>query len=195
MAIHEVIGLPPVVDHHPGIDRLGRDCRISSTVSVFRAVNLHANAGIGLGDEVILFDHTRLLIWEADTRLEIGNRVIVNVGCYLSGEGGLSIQDNVMIGPHARLLSAGHGIHGGESCVAHNPITIAPIRVGYGAWIGGGATVLQGISIGSGAVVGAGSVVTRDIPPFAIAVGNPARVIRYREGYGSVPWWRRFFRL
>ena len=58
-----------------------------------------------------------------------------------------------------------------------------PLVVGDGAWLGAGVTVLDGMRIGIGSVVGAGSVVTRDIPDYAVAVGVPARVIGYREGY------------
>jgi acetyltransferase-like isoleucine patch superfamily enzyme len=98
----------------------------------------------------------------------------------------------VLIGPHVRILSAGHAIHGGEDIIARNRITHEPVRIEAGAWIGGGCTVLQGVRIGRGAAVGAGSVVTRDIPSFAVAVGNPARVIRYRKGREPNLWWRLF---
>jgi len=67
------------------------------------------------------------------------------------------------------------------------------VVVGHDVWIGHGATVLPAIAIGSGAVVGAGAVVTRDVPPFAIVAGVPARVIRYRfsQGRSSACWrWR-----
>ncbi|MFI8667210.1 DapH/DapD/GlmU-related protein [Qipengyuania sp. NPDC077410] len=56
------------------------------------------------------------------------------------------------------------------------------IEIGDGAWIGYGAILLHGVSIGTGAVIAAGSVVTKDVPPFAIFGGNPAKLIRYREG-------------
>lgn len=70
-----------------------------------------------------------------------------------------------------------------------------PITVGHDVWFGARCIVLSGVTIGNGAVIGAGSIVTRDIPPYAIAVGNPARVIRYRfspeiiERLQSSQWW------
>lgn len=69
------------------------------------------------------------------------------------------------------------------------------VIVGHDVWIGHGAIVLPGRRIGTGAVVGAGSVVTKDIPAYAIAVGNPARVIRQRfeldiaAGMQALAWW------
>ena len=193
MATHEALGFPPLVESFPGIDALGRGCRISASVTTFRPLNPHPGAGIFLGDEVMLFDHVRLLLGEADTRLSLGHRVIINVGGYVSGEGGLVIEDDVIVGPHVRLLSAGHAVHGGEPVVARNPITRGEIRVGRGAWIAGGATVLEGVAIGAGAVVGAGSVVTEEVPAFAVVVGNPARVVGYRQGHGATSSaWRRW---
>jgi len=70
-----------------------------------------------------------------------------------------------------------------------------PITVGHDVWIGARCIVLSGVTIGNGAVLGAGSIVTRDIPPYAIAVGNPARTIRYRFApdvircLQSLEWW------
>lgn len=70
-----------------------------------------------------------------------------------------------------------------------------PITVGHDVWIGARCIILSGVTIGNGAVIGAGSIVTRDVPPYAIAVGNPARTIRYRfapdviERLQSLKWW------
>jgi acetyltransferase-like isoleucine patch superfamily enzyme len=70
-----------------------------------------------------------------------------------------------------------------------------PVRIGAGCWLGDNVTVLAGVEIGDGAIVGAGAVVTRSVPPYAIAVGNPAKVVRYRypdeiiELIRSVDWW------
>jgi len=70
-----------------------------------------------------------------------------------------------------------------------------PVRIGNDAWIGGHATILKGVEIGDGAVVGGGSVVTRSIPPYAIAVGVPAKVVGYRfdkpliDALLGIGWW------
>jgi len=184
---HESFGWPPYLDGLPGVDRVGRRFRAGAGVSAFRTANVFRNAGIFIGDDVMLFDRVRLLLGDADTRLEIGSRVVVNVDAYLSGEGGLQIGDDVLIGARAMLLSAGHGIDGGALEITRNPIVGAPIRIGRGAWIGAGAIVLPGVMVGEGAVVGAGSVVTRDVPALAIVVGNPARVIRRRRLEGGQP--------
>ncbi|WP_296500875.1 CatB-related O-acetyltransferase [Rhodoferax sp.] len=59
-------------------------------------------------------------------------------------------------------------------------ISRGPVKIGHDVWIGQNVIVLSGVNIGTGAVVGAGSLVAKDIPPYAIAVGNPAKVIRFR---------------
>ena len=69
------------------------------------------------------------------------------------------------------------------------------IVIGHDVWVGHGAMILGGVKIGNGAVIGAGAVVAKDIPPYAIAVGNPARVIKYRfdeetiKKFLAVKWW------
>ena len=79
--------------------------------------------------------------------------------------------------------------------VAVHVLEKGPIRVGNACWIGDNVTILSGVAIGDGAVVGACSVVTRDVPPFSIAVGNPARVIKTRfsteviEALREIRWW------
>lgn len=73
-----------------------------------------------------------------------------------------------------------HGLRK-DALIREQPHTKKPIRIGDDVWIGANVTILKGVCIGKGAVVGAGSVVTRDIPEYAVAVGNPAKVIRYRN--------------
>ena len=71
----------------------------------------------------------------------------------------------------------------------------SPVTLGHDVWIGHGAVVLPGVTVGSGAAVGAGAIVTKDVPPFAVVVGNPGRVLRYRfadaviAGLQRIAWW------
>lgn len=74
-------------------------------------------------------------------------------------------------------------------------ISKGPVRIGHDVWIGAGAQVLSGVTIGDGAIVAAGAIVTRDVAPYAVVAGNPARLIRYRFGPDriaqllDVQWW------
>jgi galactoside O-acetyltransferase len=198
-----VMGLPSAVNNFPGIDHIGTGCRIAANVSIMRH-GQRAGDLLKLDDGVSLFDHTRLLLGDVtinlDACIRIGARSIINVGGYISGEGGLQIGQEVLIGPHVRIFSAGHAIHGGDISIYRNPLTYATVSIGDGSWIGGGSTILPGVQIGAGAVVGAGSVVTRDVPAFAIVAGNPAKFLHYRSGYAppsdkeqAVPrqWWKK----
>ncbi len=71
----------------------------------------------------------------------------------------------------------------------------SPVTLGHDVWIGHGAMVLPGVTVGSGAAVGAGAIVTKDVPPFAVVVGNPGRVLRYRfpetviADLQRIAWW------
>lgn len=179
-----LLGVPDFTLAHAGVDVLGADCRIDPSVSVMRFGQ--RSEVLCLADGVSLYSHTRLVLGDvvADplVGIRIGARTIVNVGCYLSGEGGLDIGEDVLIGPHAKLLSAGHAIDEGDAIIARNRITRAKITVEDGAWIGAGAIVLEGVTIGRGAVVAAGALVRQDVPAGMVAAGMPARLIRSRRG-------------
>ncbi|WP_321491622.1 DapH/DapD/GlmU-related protein [uncultured Desulfobacter sp.] len=107
---------------------------------------------------------------------------MINSGGYLSAEGGLVIEDYVLIGPNCNILSAGHNYSDPDLYIQQQGLSYGKITIKKNAWIGASCVILQGITIGEGAIVGAGSVVTSDIPPMAIAVGNPSKVIKYRPG-------------
>ena len=184
-------GLPPVAYHHLSIDQIGADCRIAHSVTVWkRGSPKKPGPKIKLGDGVILFANVRLVLSnEADftnhqkylsSGIQLGDRVMINAGSYLSGEGGLIIEDEVLVGPMVCILTGGHDIEGEFDEIYRNRLTQAPINIARGAWLGAGCIVLPGIKIGTGAVVGAGAVVTHDVPSLAVVVGNPARIIRYR---------------
>jgi acetyltransferase-like isoleucine patch superfamily enzyme len=93
----------------------------------------------------------------------------------------LVIGDDTIIGPGLCIMSGNHVFDlPGRSFRGITEGRNRPITIGRNVWIGARVIVLSGVHIGDGAVIGAGAVVTRDVPPFAVAVGNPARVIRWR---------------
>ena len=137
---------------------------------------------------------------------EIGNHVYIGPQCYIQGmhDGHCVIGDHVWVGPQAFLdarnlelheyVGWGPGARSLESQHTGQPLDIPmiqtdleikPVRVEAGADIGTGAIVLPGVTVGRGAIVGAGAVVNRDVAPFAVVAGVPARFLRWRNGPGG----------
>ncbi len=106
----------------------------------------------------------------------LGRDVFLNANCVLLDVMPIRIGDGTQIGPAVQIYTADHprdpevrrsGMESGK-----------PVTIGANVWIGGGAILLPGVTVGDDAVIGAGSVVTRDVPPGATVVGNPARPVR-----------------
>ena len=113
-----------------------------------------------------------------DPEISIGNNFYANVDCHFLGD--ISIGNDVLIGPKTIIWGRDHGIKK-DIPIREQPHNKEPIKIGNDVWIGAGVTILKGIEIADGAVIGAGSIVTKSIPKNAIAVGNPAKVLSYRE--------------
>jgi acetyltransferase-like isoleucine patch superfamily enzyme len=102
--------------------------------------------------------------------------------------GGEHRMDWVTTYPFPQMLPAARGISG-------HPATKGDVTIGNDVWIGHGATILSGVTIGDGAVVGAHAVLARDVPPYAIVGGNPARLVRHRfppaqvDALLQIRWW------
>jgi len=111
-------------------------------------------------------------------KITCGDNFYMNANCHLMGE--ITFGDNVMIGPQTIIWARDHGMELGTPMKEQKHIT-APVKIGNDVWIAANVTILKGVTIEDGAVIGAGSVVTKDIPKNAIVVGNPARVVKYRE--------------
>ena len=91
----------------------------------------------------------------------------------------IRLGDNVLIGGYVQIIDHNHGF-GVNDIIRNQPAEIGEVVIGNDVWIGAGAKILMNCHIGDGAIIGANSVVTGDIPENAIAVGIPARVIKYR---------------
>lgn len=105
---------------------------------------------------------------------KIGKNVFINFNCTFLDLGGITIADDVLIAPNVSLLSEGHPV----SPENRHSLIPKPIHIKRNAWIGAGATILQGVTIGENAVVAAGAVVTKDVPDDTIVGGIPAKVIK-----------------
>lgn len=115
------------------------------------------------------------------SKIKVGENVSINRGCefypVLLAEGGtITIGNNVAFGPNVKIFAGGHDYKTVDLIT-----TAAPVLICDDVWVGGNTTILQGTTLGRGVIIGAGSVVTRDIPPYSIAVGNPAKVIKKRN--------------
>lgn len=105
---------------------------------------------------------------------KFGKNVFINFDCTFLDLGGITIDDGVLIAPKVSLLSEGHPIE------LENRHALVPkaIHIKKNAWIGAGATILQGVTIGENSVVAAGSVVSKDVPDNVVVGGTPARIIK-----------------
>ncbi|MHB8706027.1 MAG: acyltransferase [Coriobacteriia bacterium] len=120
-------------------------------------------------------------VWvEYPEKLSLGEHVNVARGVIINAAGGVEIEDWVLLGPDVIIYSQDHVFDGIDVPISMAPDRRAPIRIERAAWIASRAIITAGVTIGEGAVVGAGAVVTRDVEPFTVVAGVPARVIRTR---------------
>lgn len=108
--------------------------------------------------------------------IEIGNNFFANYNCVFLDVSKIKIGDNCFIAPNVSLYTAGHPLHPVSRSSEYE--YGAPITIGDNVWIGGNSVICPGVTIGSNSVIGAGSIVTKDIPDWSLAAGNPCRVIR-----------------
>jgi acetyltransferase-like isoleucine patch superfamily enzyme len=107
--------------------------------------------------------------------LSIGKHSVINQRCRLDNRGGIVIGDEVSISPEVHILTADHDVYTTDFRGREKPV-----RIEDHVFIGSRATVLPGVTLGRGCAVGAGSIVTKDVPPYCVVAGNPAKQIGIR---------------
>jgi len=113
-----------------------------------------------------------------DPKIIVGNNFYMNAHCHILGN--IKIGNDVMIGPKTVIWGRDHSMSRGKPMKEQKHIKL-DIKIEDDVWIGANVTILKGVKISKGAVIGAGSVVTKSIPEYSVAVGNPAKVIKYRK--------------
>ena len=111
----------------------------------------------------------------------IGERSGVNVNTWINAMGGVTIGNDVIIGPFVVIHSANHKFDRLDIPIQKQGWEKLSVNIEDDVWIGANTVILPGVTIGKGSVIGAGAVVTRDIPPYSVAVGVPSKVIRNRK--------------
>lgn len=151
----------------------------------FRKINfplfLYRNVEI-LNKNKIIFGSNITIAYNcfiSPTSLKVGNHVWLGVNCFICGK--VEIGNNVSIGPSVCIPGTNHNYMDANKLIRKSGDTTKGTIIKDDVWIGGNSTILDGITINQGAVIGAGSVVTKDVPEYAVVLGIPAKVIKYRK--------------
>jgi len=154
-------GLASLIPHHVG----GR-----VRVSLLRLAGLRIGSGTIMAGAPTITGGRDLY-----RLLSIGRGCWFNLGCILDVHAELKIGDGVQLGQEVLIITNSHRI--GTASRRSGAVEALPVQIGNGAWLGARALLLPGVTIGEGAVVAAGAVVTKDVPPYVVVGGVPARQI------------------
>ncbi|MEL6822485.1 MAG: acyltransferase [Calditrichota bacterium] len=157
----------------------GQRSDVPASTQLDGPVRIHGSRRVKFGDHCRIGSHVELQT-EEEGIITLGREVRLNRGTTICSYCEVTIGDYSLVGEFVSIRDANHGIEP-DVLIRRQSHTSEPIHIGKDVWIGRGACLLPGIEIGDGAVIGANSVVTRSIPAGAIAVGTPAKVLRYRR--------------
>lgn len=114
-------------------------------------------------------------------KLVIGDDVRVGEKSYLNASGGITIGNNVKMGPQVFIWSQNHNYYAPTALPYDGTNISRPVIIGNNVWIGAKVCIIPGVKVGEGAVIAMGSVVTKEVPACAVVGGNPAKILKYRD--------------
>jgi acetyltransferase-like isoleucine patch superfamily enzyme len=160
---------------------VGKNLILEDNVSI----NALSFNGISLGDHVSIARNSILfctgVIAQKGTGIIIGDRTGISARAYFAGQGGITIGNDVIMGPNVQIFSENHNFSDLNLKIKEQGVTKSPVVIGNNCWIGGGATILAGVILDDGCVVAAGSVVNKSFGTNSIIAGIPAKLIKNRE--------------
>ncbi|WP_277425577.1 DapH/DapD/GlmU-related protein [Pseudomonas synxantha] len=118
---------------------------------------------------------------EGKKTLTIGSHVEINDACHIAALDSITIGNNVLIASQVYITDHDHGEITKEELLIHpnqRKLVYAPVVIEDDVWIGEKVAILKGVTVGKGSVIGAGAVVTKDVPPYSVAAGIPARILK-----------------
>jgi acetyltransferase-like isoleucine patch superfamily enzyme len=154
-----------------------RNHTVGKMVTVRGNLRVDGNGIIVIGDRVKIWSHihiTQLSVGDK-ARLTIGDHTFINTGVIISARNKIQIGKNCQIANQVIIMD--NDFHGIEN--RSTPEDPEPVIIEDNVWLATRCTILKGVTIGQGAVVAAGAVVTRDVPPYTLVGGIPAKIIRY----------------
>lgn len=158
--------------------RVGTHCILRPGAETFRSAEAHRRGMIVIGDRCEI--GTGALLHPYGGAIDLKGNVYVGPYVAIYGHGTVEIGESTLLSMHCCVLSSNHAIPPAGTLIRSQPDILRPTKIGRDVWLGAGVTVLGGVTIGDGCVVGAGAVVTKDLAPYSIALGVPARVIGNR---------------
>jgi acetyltransferase-like isoleucine patch superfamily enzyme len=180
----------PVIEHNvrllcPANIRLGKQVYLDSQVY------LHAlPAGITIGDGTSLMHgtifHTFNFRGLPHAGIETGKNCFFGEYTCIRGQGGVKIGDGVYTGTQVQIAAVNHVYADPDKFIKDQGITAEGIVIEDDVWLGSNVVVVDGVTIGKGCIVGAGAVVTKDLPPYSVAVGIPAKVVKDRRDADAI---------
>ncbi len=180
----------PIIEHNvrllcPANIHLGKNVYLDSQVY------LHAlPAGIHIGAGTSLMHGTTFHVFNYRDLPHAG--IFVGKNCFfgeytcIRGQGGVHIGDGVYTGTQVQIAAVNHVYADPDKFIKDQGITAEGITIEDDVWLGSGVIVVDGVTIGTGSVVGAGAVVSKSLPPYSIAVGVPARVVKDRRNAEAI---------
>jgi len=162
---------------------------ITSGKSLILLDNVYINAlssnGIVFGNNVTIQENTVIectgVISELGEGLTVGNNVGMSHSCFIQVRGHVEIGANVIFGPGVYIFSENHNFDNSDIFINEQGTNRKGVKICDGVWVGARSIVLDGVTIGENSIIAAGSVVTKNVPPFEIWGGSPAKLIKKRK--------------